>query len=300
MEISKVSSIKKDPWARFKRKHAEQIVVTDNVKVRKQEVSSNQQPKKDQPNPHICLKCGTELVRGRESYKIRHWLQKHKNEDPKNSLANIVPKDHESARKLLATIKGRETNPTDLLSKHEKIVNVIDKDGGKSNDSSDKNSLSLIKGIKPVTPIRHNQDSIDGASCEKKQKSKGNTKEMCIQRTLNHFVANEDKQEISQLNKIQSDVNRMLLMLEDLTVESKVKSKSGNTSNVSAGSLKESSNLLEISHPDIVVEILDDGCRITCTPCKQYFVSHSKKGRYDIIFCSNFIITFSKTLVIYK
>lgn len=100
--------------------------------------------------------------------------------------------------------------------------------------------------------------------------------------------------------KYSPDVNRMLSMLEDLTVESKVKSKSGNTSNVSAGSLKESSNLLEISYPDIVVEILDNGCRVTCIPCKQYFVSRSKKGRYDSIFCSNFIFTFSKTLVIYK
>jgi hypothetical protein len=64
MELCKVTSIKKDPWAGFKRKHTEQLA-TENVKVKKQEVSNNIQPKKDQPNPHICLKCGTELVRGR-------------------------------------------------------------------------------------------------------------------------------------------------------------------------------------------------------------------------------------------
>lgn len=146
-------------------------------------MSSNLLPKKDQPIRHICLKCGTELVRGKESYKIRNCLQKHKNEDAKKFLANIVPKDHESAGKLLATIKGRERNRTDLLRKHDKIVNVIGKDTGKSNDSSDKNSLSSMKDIKPVTPIGHNQESIDVASSGKKQKSKGNTKEMCIQRS---------------------------------------------------------------------------------------------------------------------
>ena len=39
-------------------KNAEQVIVTENVKVRKQQVYSKIQPKKDKPNPHICLKCG--------------------------------------------------------------------------------------------------------------------------------------------------------------------------------------------------------------------------------------------------
>jgi hypothetical protein len=282
MELCKVTSIKKDPWAGFKRKHTEQLA-TENVKVKKQEVSNNTQPKKDQPNPHICLKCGTELVRGRESYKIRHWQQKHKNEDPQNSLANIVPKNHESARKLLATIKGRETHPTHLLRKHEKTV-VVDKEDGKLNDSSDQNSATSMKSIKPVTTTGNKQDSVDGACCGNTQKGKGSTKELTVQSTLNDFIIKEQEAETTQLNNIQGDVNRILLMLEDLTVESKVKSKVGDStdrSNVNAGSLKEFSNLLEISHPDIVIDILDDGCRVTCIPCKHYFLSQSNKGRYD-------------------
>ena len=51
-------------------------------------------------------------------------------------------------------------------------------------------------------------------------------------------------------------------MVEDLTVESKGKSKVVDKSNMSTGSLKEIPNRLELSHPDIVVEILDDGCRV--------------------------------------
>ena len=115
-------------------------------------------------------------------------------------------------------------------------------------------------------------------------KKEGSTKELTVQSTLNDFIIKEQEAETTQLNNIQGDVNRILLMLEGLTVESKVKSKVGDStdrSNVNAGSLKEFSNLLEISHPDIVIDILDDGCRVTCIPCKHYFLSQSNKGRYD-------------------
>ena len=57
--------------------------------------------------------------------------------------------------------------------------------------------------------------------------------------TLNEFLANEEKEESSQLNKIQANVNCILLMVEDLTVESKGKSKVVDKSNMSIGSLKE-------------------------------------------------------------
>ena len=140
MELSNVTSIKKDPWAGFKRKHAEKIPVTENVKVRKQQVSSSIQPKKDQPNPHICLKCGTELTRGRESYKIRHWQQKHKNEDPKNSLTNIVPKDHESARKLLARNKGREKHKETVDAKDEECITKTIIPSENNHDHEDKDN----------------------------------------------------------------------------------------------------------------------------------------------------------------
>ena len=105
IELSKVSSLKKNPWTAFKRKNPDQHLATGNVKVRKQQVQTNTQPKKDQPSPHICLKCGTELVRGRESYKIRHWQQRHKNEDPKNAPSNIVPNIRNWQKNLITTIK---------------------------------------------------------------------------------------------------------------------------------------------------------------------------------------------------
>ena len=91
------------------------------------------------------------------------------------------------------------------------------------------------------------------------EETKENQKGKFVQRMLNGFLANEEKEESSQLNKIQADVNRILLMVEDLTVESKGKSKVVDKSNRRTGSLNEIPNLLEWSHPDILVEILDDG-----------------------------------------
>ena len=155
-------------------------------------MSNNILPKKDQPNPHICLKCGKELVRGRESYKIRHWQQNHKNENPKNALANIVPKDHESARKLLATMKKKEAKPTDPLRKHEKTYDILDQ-GGKSSDCCDESLSTSVESNKPTTPFNvlvHNKDSVDEVSQKSKKKT---TKEMTVQRTLNDFVVNEGR-----------------------------------------------------------------------------------------------------------
>ena len=60
-----------------------------------------------------------------------------------------------------------------------------------------------------------------GACCGNTQKGKGSTKELTVQSTLNDFIIKEQEAETTQLNNIQGDVNRMLLMLEDLTVESK-------------------------------------------------------------------------------
>ena len=46
-----------------------------------------------------CLKCGSEITRGSEYHKKRHFQQKHAEEDENESLRYIVQSDHELAVK---------------------------------------------------------------------------------------------------------------------------------------------------------------------------------------------------------
>ena len=48
---------------------------------------------------YMCLKCGSELSHGKPSYKLRHWEQMHKGDDPNLAHVFIVPSDHEDAQK---------------------------------------------------------------------------------------------------------------------------------------------------------------------------------------------------------
>lgn len=65
--------------------------------------------KKSDHDKHVCLKCGIVLARGRESYKRRHWDQKHN--DEKLDMSLIVPADHQDAIQLL-TVKTKEHSHT--------------------------------------------------------------------------------------------------------------------------------------------------------------------------------------------
>ena len=57
--------------------------------------------KKTSDEPHVCLKCGSTLARGRASYKERHWEQKHKDKNPKLAYQFIIiSSDHEDAKKI--------------------------------------------------------------------------------------------------------------------------------------------------------------------------------------------------------
>ena len=59
-------------------------------------------PKKNKTSdePHVCLKCGSILTRGRASYKERHWEEKLKVENPKLAYQLFIPSDHEDAKKI--------------------------------------------------------------------------------------------------------------------------------------------------------------------------------------------------------
>lgn len=80
-----------DPWAGFKGLSSDDV----NVPAKKPRREKN-----ETPSPHVYLKCGIEMARGRDFYKKRHWEQKHADEPPGQYNTMIVPVDHERAVKM--------------------------------------------------------------------------------------------------------------------------------------------------------------------------------------------------------
>ena len=66
--------------------------------------------RRNQSDPHVCLLCGGILARGANSYKERHWNQKHLDEKNTNFQTLIVPKNHIKAQELL---KRNDVCPTE-------------------------------------------------------------------------------------------------------------------------------------------------------------------------------------------
>ena len=93
-----------------------------------------------------------------------------------------------------------------------------------------------------------------------------------MQRSITNFMATEENSEkLSPVEKIQGDMDRVILMLESLTIPEKNKTHKQQLSvNEDITGILSASNLLEVNHPDIIVEILEDGCRVTCHPCQRY------------------------------
>ncbi len=97
-----------------------------------------------------------------------------------------------------------------------------------------------------------------------------------VQKSLQSFLVAEKKAEVSPVEQMQGDVNRILVMLEALTIPEKDKDIKEVNVNHDVTAIITASNLLEVKHPDIIVDILEDGCKITCHPCQQFQLAQQK------------------------
>ena len=99
-----------------------------------------------------------------------------------------------------------------------------------------------------------------------------------VQKSLSNFVVVAEKQPLEQLQK---DVNCMLVVLQSLTVGENTALKRHVEVNINVSTVLSTSNLLEVKHPNILVgdvlQILENGCRVTCYTCQQYQMSQQKK-----------------------
>ena len=70
------------------------------------------------------------------------------------------------------------------------------------------------------------------------------------------MVTEENSETQSPVEKIQGDMNRVILMLESLTIPEKNKTHRGQLSiNEDITGVLSASNILEVKHPDIIVQI---------------------------------------------
>ena len=158
--------------------------------------------------------------RGRDYNKKRHWTQKHSDKPKEDCAKYVVPKNHELARKLLKS------------NKKESESQLQDNIQAEETGESSINQASLL-------------DVIDMPETEP------------MQRSITNFMVTEENSETqSPVEKIQGDMNRVILMLESLTIPEKNKTHRGQLSvNEDITGVLSASNILEVKHPDIIVQI---------------------------------------------
>lgn len=99
-----------------------------------------------------------------------------------------------------------------------------------------------------------------------------------VQRSLKSFFLPKEKVEVSPVEQVQGDISRILLMLESLTIPEKQQRQSVDVNiNHDVTAVITASNLLEVKHPDIIADSLEDGCKITCHTCQQFQFAQQKK-----------------------
>ena len=104
--VPPILSRRTNPWADFKLEsgsHGKDLQ-RPHVKKRKQFVMASTLSK-DKPEPHICLRCGSEILQGRDFYKKNGIGNKNSDQPEQYNAEHIVPKNHEQVHKLLRANK---------------------------------------------------------------------------------------------------------------------------------------------------------------------------------------------------
>ena len=251
---------KPDPWSGFKRKSSSQI---KEIPIKKRRLETSEEC--------ICLKCGTELARSRDYYRERHWKNAHPSEKVDLYKSMVVLKDHEKAKKLLQQNEqnGMKENASKNITTGEYVHNSskqVQPQLQSEKIIEDNSSVLCETPISTTETVKPQNSQL--------LHSAGST----TQKSLDGFFNVEEKTQSSVLEKIESGVNQILVRLGCLTVNDTNRSQPVNLEvNCNVTTLKLASNLMEAKHPDIIVETLVDGCKITCAPCKKFLISHTTR-----------------------
>lgn len=255
--------VEKNHWAGFKRETNTSKTKLKTKECKKTGTEAKKTKKEITGSKFVCLKCGAEFSRGCDFYKVRHWQQKHKNEDSKQSLKNI---DHANR----SCICQRHTEEKSKKAKKEtqlpeKDVETESQDMILDNDDDLSFSVSSLDepSEPPITPLISNIEldlSItDNAAPAAQLKNDTKEQKSTVQRDITtYFGGKNEEEEQNTLSRLQTDVNRILLTLEAFTSGAKDKQNTDapGSYNEGIGDIKGAANLLQVSHPDFVVDVL--------------------------------------------
>ena len=106
-------------------------------------------------------------------------------------------------------------------------------------------------------------------------KSKTSTESETMQKSIAGFLSHDDEDANSQeeednLVKMQSDINQIKLMLSSLSLM-QIGRDDVKMENTGDWGIRDANNMKDINHDDISIEILDDGCKVTCIVCQTFF-----------------------------
>lgn len=206
----------------------------------------------------------------------------------------IVRKDHVKARELLQARKVPATASASNTKDSESARScTIGSDVSDLSSSEDPEEPSLV--IVPMSPIlQHDLNEIEGVTPEVTMDElldidehdgdqiiqatpvvKNAKTTPMVQSCLLGFQKEPsfEAAEEPSLNKMQDDINKILVTLNDLKLDSTSwkKNTSQHKESLDIGGIKEAKNLLELSgQEDIKIDFLEDGCCITCLPCSGF------------------------------
>lgn len=233
---------------------------------------------------YLCLKCGSTIHRGRrEFYRNRHWESKHQGEDASLARVYIVPTDHEDAKKLLKKAgkgglnDGQKNTPKDDTEEEQpKSFTSTPSKVAKSSATS-----SLSKDAQTYIDTRSANDDTHEILDKSLKKAK-NTTQKSIEGFLND-TNEEDGTEENSLEKIQSDLNQIKVMLSNLDINTSINERTSVVprNNAISDGLKTAKCLDDIENEDVCIEISDDCCKVKCQPCYKYIQAHPNTIRYE-------------------
>lgn len=100
-----------------------------------------------------------------------------------------------------------------------------------------------------------------------------NSKQETVQSLVTGYfqTVTEKAPEAFSFEKFQDDLNKILLKVDALSLESRTDRAQANTESVDSCDIKAAKNLLELSgSPNVDVEMLKDGCKVICIPCREF------------------------------
>lgn len=96
---------------------------------------------------------------------------------------------------------------------------------------------------------------------------------------LDENISSENSKCKTETAKLETYISQIKLMLEALSFNQCKNKAESKMHYVGDERIEAATNLLEISHPDIAVDVGDEHCKVTCLTCKMYLEAHTSRKK---------------------